>query len=110
MQDEFDLHLTPTEIKREYQYLRSYLSPDDFSAGSASWFPIAIMGCKLTTFSSPLMKERLTEFYNISARVSQLGATGCRKRGSKTWLKRRSYAWIDGKRVYASTGGVYRRA
>ncbi|MBE9227352.1 hypothetical protein IQ264_18145 [Phormidium sp. LEGE 05292] len=43
--------------------------------------------------------------------MSELDATACRKRESKTWRKPRSFAWKNGKRIYASkNGGVYRES
>lgn len=74
-----------------------------------SWMTMTIMVCQLAGFTKPLLKEKLHKFNTLIAEMCRLGITACRKRDSQTWRKLHSFAWKNGKIIYASkNGGVYR--
>lgn len=90
----------------ETKKLKSKFPWDSFQM---SWMTMTIMVCPFAAFTKPLLKEKLHKFNKQIAEMSELGITACRKRESKTWRRPRSFAWKNGRKVYASkNGGVYR--
>ncbi|MGA9378558.1 MAG: hypothetical protein WBV73_07285 [Phormidium sp.] len=96
--------LNPIETKK----LKNNFSGDDFQM---SWMTMTIFACQFAGSINSSLKDKLHEFNKLVMEMSELGVTACRKRESKTWRKPRSFAWKNGKRIYASkNGGVYRES
>jgi len=94
----------------EFQQLKKYFSWEDFYA---SWQNMTLMVGQLairekllTKNEELLLKEKFEEFNKLAMETCRLNGTASRKRKSKTWDKRRSVAWKNGKKAYAE-GGVY---
>ncbi len=94
--------LNPIETKE----LKNNFSGDEFQI---SWMSLTIFACQFAEAINSSLKDKLHEFNKLVMEMSELGVTACRKRESKTWRKPRSFAWKNGRRIYASkNGGVYR--
>lgn len=102
MPDEFYARLNPIEAQK----LKNNFPGESFSV---SWMPMTLLASQCVAPSKPEVREKLIEFNNLTVEMCDLGITACRKRGSKTWPKVRSFAWKNGKKLYGSkAGGVYR--
>lgn len=93
--------LNPIEQKQ----LKNNFSWENFTV---TWMVMTICVSQFATKWKPLLKRKLLDYNDLVCEMCNLGITACRKRDSRTWQKRRSFAWIKGRRVYASkAGGVY---
>lgn len=102
IQDKFYPSLNPIETKK----LKNNFSGEDFQM---SWMTLTIFACQFAGAINSSLKDKLHEFNKLVMEMSELGVTACRKRESKTWRKLRSFAWKNGRKIYASkSGGVYR--
>ncbi|MCL1463781.1 hypothetical protein [Argonema galeatum] len=90
----------------ETQKLKNNFAWENFNV---SWMPMTLVAAQFAAQIKPSLRDKLTEFNELTVKMCRLGAIACRKPESKTWRKQRSFAWINGKKIYASKiGGVYR--
>ncbi|NET46530.1 hypothetical protein [Okeania sp. SIO2B3] len=54
-----------------------------------------------------LLKKKFEDFNTLAMEACRLNGTASRKRKSKTWDKRSSVAWKNGRKAYAE-GSVYK--
>ncbi|MCL1473326.1 hypothetical protein [Argonema antarcticum] len=102
MPDGFYPRLNQSEMRK----LKNNFSWENFHV---SWMPMTLVAAQFAAQVNPALRHKLIEFNESTIEMCRLGATACRKPESKTWRKQRSFAWINGKKVYASKiGGVYR--
>lgn len=95
----------------EFTKLKKDFSWEDFSA---SWQNMTLMAGQLAIREKwldknkeLLLKNKFEDFNELTMEICRLNGTASRKRKSKTWDKRSSVAWKNGRKAYAE-GGVYK--
>ncbi|MEB3340739.1 hypothetical protein [Okeania sp.] len=88
----------------EIKQIKKYFSWVGFSA---SWQVMVLTVSQFSVLRNPQLALKLKEFNKLTIECNDLTKTACRKRKSKTWDKRRSVAWKNGKKAYAENG-VYK--
>lgn len=74
---------------------------------STSWQDMVITVSQFAVEDKLLTQKALDDFNELAMETCRLNGTASRKRKSKTWDKRRSVAWKNGKKAYAEDG-VYK--